>query len=105
MANYRQGDVLVFQLRKPKKGPITAYGFKPKADNIIIEGEITGHKHEVVNGKLYEKDGKIVVEAEKGCILKHPDHNPIALPAGVFEIKIQEEYDDTKPGMRNKVKD
>ncbi len=105
MLNYRQGDVLIFQVKVPKKKHVTDYGFKSKGDNIIIEGEITGHKHEVTNGKLYEKDGKIVVEAQKGCILKHPEHNPIPLPQGVFEIKIQEEYDDSKPEMKNKVKD
>ena len=88
--NYRQGDVLIFQIKKPRNKKVTDFGFKPKGDNIIIEGEITGHLHEVTNGKLYEKEGKLIVEAGKGCVLIHPEHASIPLPQGVYEIKIQE---------------
>jgi len=103
--NYRQGDVLIFQIKKPRNKKVTDFGFKPKGDNVIIEGEITGHLHEVTNGKLYEKEGKLIVEAGKGCVLIHPEHASIPLPQGVYEIKIQEEYNDANPNMKNKVKD
>ena len=58
--NYRQGDVLIMTM-KGKKIPVT---FKRKADNIVIEGEISGHKHEIENGRLYEKDDKIIIEVD-----------------------------------------
>ena len=103
--NYRQGDVIICSIKKPKNKKITDYGFKPKGDNVIIEGEITGHFHKCENGKLYEKNGKIIVEAQKGCVLVHPEHDKIPLPAGTYEIKIQEEYDDSNPSMKSKVKD
>ena len=102
MINYRQGDVIILGVKKPRK-KLYDYGYKDKGDNIIIEGEVTGHMHEVINGKLYEKDGNIIVEADKGCVLKHPEHNPIPLPQGYYEIKIQEEYDEEKHST--KVKD
>jgi hypothetical protein len=103
--NFRQGDVLIFQIKKPRNKRVTDYGFKLKGDNVVMEGEITGHLHEVTNGKLYEKEDKLIVEAGKGCMLTHPEHAPIPLPQGVYEIKIQEEYDDSNPTMKNKVKD
>ena len=104
--NYRQGDVLIFSLQaKYARGmkSIIAEGFKFKDTNVIIEGEISGHKHEVENGKLYEKDNKIIIEAQADCVIKHPEHAPIKLPQGIYEIDIQEEYDEVKHA--SKVKD
>ena len=102
MSNYRQGEVLIFGLEKGKK-KAAELGFKPKADNVIIEGEISGHKHAVESGKLYEKDGKIVLEAQKGCVLTHPEHASINIPEGTYEIEIQVEYDEKE--HKAKVKD
>lgn len=101
--NVRQGDVLVFEVKRKTKKSLYALGYKDKGDNIIIEGEISGHMHEVFNGKLYEKDGKIILEAQAGCTLKHPEHDAIRMPMGVYEIEIQEEYDEVKHSA--KVKD
>lgn len=106
LKNYRQGDVLILGesrlvgLREDWKKRA-----KPKSDNVIIEGEKTGHKHEVINGKLYQHPDKkdvMILEAGEGCIVKHPEHKEIAMPKGVYEIKIQREYDD---GKARKVKD
>lgn len=97
--NYRQGDVLMFGL--PKLELQTRYGkdwrnkLKAKADNIIIEGETTGHMHEVINGKLYESPTNkdvMILEAQKGCKVIHPEHGPIDMPEGTYEIDIQREY-------------
>jgi len=104
--NYRQGDVLIFSLQdKYKRGikSIIAEGYTLRDNNVIIEGEISGHKHEVENGKLYEKNGKLIIEALQDCIVKHPEHAPIKLPQGTYEIDIQEEYDEEKHS--SKVKD
>jgi len=100
MRAYRQGDVLIFAM--PRKAEVPTE-YKEKGDNVVIEGEITGHKHAVENGRLYEKDDKIIIEAFNGCVLKHEEHNPIRLPRGLYEIKIQEEYDEHKHS--SKVKD
>jgi len=103
--NYRQGDVLVFQITKPSKKKVSDYGFKHKPSGIVIEGEITGHLHAVINGKLFEKGDKLIVQADKGCLLTHPEHDNIPLPKGTYEVKIQEEYDDSNSTMKSKVKD
>ena len=102
--NIRQGDVILFGIGKKRTREIYAEGYKDKGDNIIIEGELTGHFHKITsNGKLYEKDGKIILEAKEGCILEHPEHKHINIPQGTYEIEIQEEYDEVKHSA--KVKD
>lgn len=96
--NYRQGEVLIFGQGKKEAKILKsrAKHFKPVKDNVIIEGEISGHKHEVKNGRLYEspdKKGKMILEAGEGCVVIHPEHKPIPVPKGVYEIDIQREYD------------
>jgi hypothetical protein len=98
--NYRQGDVLLFGVDKSKYSRRYSKGwqkkFRLKKNGVIIEGEVTGHFHEVQNGKLYEdpknKD-KMILEAESGCVVVHPEHGPIKMPKGIYEIDIQREYD------------
>lgn len=107
--NYRQGEVLIFGVSKDRVKPRYARDrlkkLKLVKDNVIIEGEISGHKHEVKNGRLYEspdKSGKMILEAGEGCIVVHPEHKPISVPKGIYEIDIQREYDGKDSG---KVKD
>jgi hypothetical protein len=96
--NYRQGEVLIFGrgIKEVNVLKNRVKRFKPVKDNVIIEGEISGHKHEVKNGRLYEspdKKGKMILEAGEGCVVIHPEHKPISVPKGVYEIDIQREYD------------
>ena len=109
--NYRQGEVLIFGKSKDEVKARYAKGWqkkhKPVKDNVIIEGEISGHKHEVTNGRLYEspdKKGVMVLEAGEGCVVTHPEHKPINVPKGVYEIDIQREFTGGKEESR-KVKD
>jgi hypothetical protein len=100
LKNYRQGDIIILGITE------IPYSYsKPilLATNVIREGEISGHKHEVKNGKLYEMSGKIYIEADRGCQVIHPEHKPIHLPKGKYEINIQREYDEAKDSK--KVKD
>ncbi len=107
--NFRQGEVLIFGVPKDKMKHKYAKGWqkntKPVKDNVIIEGEISGHKHEVINGRLYDhpdKKGVMVLEAGEGCKVIHPEHKEIPVPKGVYEIEIQREYNGKDS---NKVKD
>jgi hypothetical protein len=104
--NFRQGEVLIFGEDSLRDIPAD---WKKRAklvkDNVIIEGEITGHKHEVINGKLYDHPDKkdvMILEAEDGCIIKHPEHKDVPMPKGVYEINIQRELAE---GEARKVKD
>ena len=91
--NYRQGDIIILGVEG-----MPYYYSKPTllSTNVIREGEISGHKHELKGGKLYEAGGKMFIEADKGCHVVHPEHKPIHLPKGKYEIKIQREYDEAR---------
>lgn len=102
---YRQGEVAI--LRGIGQGTATLpAGCMPVPDNVIIEGEQSGHKHEVKNGKLYYKgegdDKKMFLQAQDNCEVIHPEHKPIKVPKGLYEIRIQKEL---KEGEAKKVKD
>lgn len=102
---YRQGEVGIIVAPKGAKIP---QGFSEVPDNVIIEGEISGHKHEVKNGKLLEKkdsatgETKMILQAFDNCEVVHPEHKPIKVPKGLYEIRIQKEF---KEGEAKKVKD
>lgn len=107
--NFRQGEVLIFGVPKDRIKNQFQKGWqkkaKPRADNVIIEGEMSGHKHEVINGRMYEspdKKGIMILEAGENCTVIHPEHKPIPVPKGIYEIEIQREYNGKDS---NKVKD
>ena len=85
----RQGDILFVKIEKiPER-------MKVKQDNIIAEGEATGHKHLLVDGLLYqdERDRLFVnVEHEIATII-HNEHKPVTLPKGNYKVVRQREYE------------
>jgi len=109
--NYRQGEILILTRDEDRQKIEFPDKWKKHAKRIpsgvIAEGEISGHKHEVTNGRLYdhpEKKGVMILEAGEGCVVTHPEHKPINVPKGVFEINIQREFTGGKEQSR-KVKD
>ena len=97
---YQQGDVLL----KKYNGMITG---KKLHHLILAEGEVTGHKHEVIKGEaeLIEsnKNWYLKVLSEE-AIVTHQEHKPITIPKGVYEVSIVEEYDHFEEEAR-KVRD
>lgn len=84
----RQGDILFVKIDKIK-GDLTK-----KSDNIIAEGEATGHKHTLINGVLYlDEKGNIFakVESDEATVV-HEEHKQITLPTGDYRIIKQREY-------------
>lgn len=106
-AHARQGEVLFFYPEKKYTRDVIRK-CKNIPNNVIIEGELAGHKHEVINGKLYEhptdKD-LMILEAEEGCKVIHPEHGPVPFPKGQYEIKIQREFSPADKEQSRKVKD
>ena len=82
MKNYRQGEVLILGMSNYYAGQQ-----RELPSNVIIEGEITGHKHEVEQGKLYEANGEIVLVAQAGCVIKHPEHKREYAETGNKKVK------------------
>jgi len=90
----RQGDVMLIPVEKiPAK-------LKKSKDNILAHGEATGHAHVLYEGTVYVgEDGKMFVKSGAQTVLKHQtregviaDHQPLEIPAGEWEVRIEEEY-------------
>jgi hypothetical protein len=68
---------------------------------ILAEGEVTGHKHQIVNGQatLYrtylgsEQGGALFLKViSETATLSHEEHKAIQIPQGTWMIRIQREY-------------
>jgi hypothetical protein len=70
-----------------------------KDSNVLAYGEVTGHMHEIDAApqffQRYEMDGKkfLVVSAEGGISIKHAEHGTGVIPPGVWEERIDREFD------------
>ncbi len=110
--NYRQGEVLILDKKTAKKrfdidlDNVDLKNMPVVPDNIIREGEQSGHKHEVEGGQLHmfgeNKDQGMVLNSKTGASVSHPEHNTVKVPPGKHAIVIQKEYDEKKD---KKVKD
>ena len=91
----RQGDVLI-ELSKVPEG-------SKKLDHLILaHGEVTGHKHQVVEGEadLYESEGVLYLSVKsETAVIGHEEHKAQTLPQGDYKIMIQKEYEPG--GWRN----
>jgi hypothetical protein len=84
---YRHGEILISKAAKVCGDQLNHL--------VLAEGEVTNHKHEIVNGdaKLYEQDGVMYLSIKSDTAdLVHPDHKTIELPKGDYKIEIQREY-------------
>ena len=85
---FRQGDVLLLSTNK--------IGGIKLSHLIVVEGEVTGHKHQVTEGQaeLYEKDGILFLKVlSEVAMLTHEEHQPIQIPQGSWMVRIQREYE------------
>jgi len=117
--HYRHGDILLIKIDELPKN----IKFKTKKDKVILKGEVTGHAHRlkgntkilevaerIANNPIGVWDGQMLVantvpvEPKSQVIgyavvkepteLIHEEHNTITIPAGIYEIKHQREYDE-----------
>jgi hypothetical protein len=120
---YRQGELLFVPLSQTD---LETLGFDPEdrknlswnklSDNVIREGEATGHKHEVIEqtpgmatmlapsrqflpglpnmDRIGAEDRMLTVKQPVEVV--HPEHRPVSLPVGIYLIIIQREYDEVK---------
>jgi hypothetical protein len=106
---FQQGDVLL----KPIK--TLPGGLTPIKNNVLQEGETTGHKHQfpvsaavnlfempvVTKGPgtslqtITPNGDKFLVVMEPAQLL-HEEHNPITVPPGTYQVDIVREWDYNK---------
>jgi len=91
---YRQGEILLEKIDNA-----TAYVLEKLNTKIIREGELTGHKHEIIGDAELWKiryTNNMILTADKDIKIIHPEHKTLDLPKGVYRIRIQREYDEIR---------
>ncbi|KAF3890554.1 MULTISPECIES: hypothetical protein [Nostocales] len=86
----RQGDVLLIPTKQQQSTG------KKLPHLTLAEGEVTGHKHRITDGsaQLYEEDGTLYLQVlSETALLSHEEHKEIAIPRGVWMVRIQREYE------------
>jgi hypothetical protein len=92
ITSYRQGDVLLVKVDS-KDLVLSNELISP----ILSEGEVTGHKHEIINGTVHNRQWNSLdryVKSDGGTVLTHPEHGHIKINKGIWEVRIQREYDE-----------
>ncbi len=90
----RQGDVLLIPVGQLPAGAERL----PDRIGIRIEGERTGHAHQLVGHVAVADDGREFVRG--GNVLTHPEHEAIATAPTWYEVRLQREY--TPTGLRGR---
>jgi hypothetical protein len=88
----QQGDVCLKRLNSLPLGKTKVIS---KNKIVLAEGETTGHFHGLIekDSELLEIDGVRILNLKKKSTLKHQEHKPITLDAGIWQIGIVNEYD------------
>lgn len=88
----QQGDVCLKKLNILPSGKIKVIS---KNKIVLAEGETTGHFHGLMekDSELLEIDGVRILNLKKKSTLKHQEHKPITLDAGIWQVGIVNEYD------------
>ena len=89
MQPLRQGDVILIPQAEAVSGD--------KLPHLTLaEGEVTGHRHRISEGEaeLFERNGTLYLKVlSPTALLTHEEHNPIAIPQGNWQVRIQREYE------------
>lgn len=93
---WRQGDIYFVKLGSEP----TLEEAKPIKTGVIARGEETGHMHRVspsslVDGALLTMLGPSMYlrSPEAGATIVHEEHGTIQLPAGIYAVVNQQEFD------------
>ena len=91
--SYRQGEVLLIK-------ETSEIEFGSELSTVLAEGEATGHKHEIIDGQVFERkywggENKFVV-SNGNTTLIHPEHGPVKIDKGVWRVRIQREYSESQ---------
>lgn len=92
----RQGDVLILATdRLPaQRQPVARDG---QSRVVLALGEATGHAHAIADAgvelfETAEAADRWLRVGQTGAILAHEEHAPIAIPPGVYLVRIQRQF-------------
>ena len=100
-AQYRQGDVLLIQVRMHPRSRRQLRPVPRSEDRVVLAyGEATGHAHVIDSPRaelLESRDGRTYLGLYEVSALTHEEHGPIRLDPGLYRVVRQREY---APGRR-----
>ena len=85
----QQGDVILEKVNDVE-------GVKIKHNGVLMEGEVTGHAHRIVDiagVEFYNKDGLLYLKTNKPIDVVHEEHGTITVDPGIYKIRKVREYD------------
>ena len=130
MKKYQQGDVVLISIDKEEFEKSLDNGSYEKCLNgaklikgrhELAYGEETGHCHAIYFDELLDEAGVTVYRSQNrwrrtevdgavgvivecdDAVIKHEEHNPVALPKGYYIQRIVKEYDPLSGLVRNVV--
>lgn len=92
MRIYRQGDVLIVQV---KSIPAQAIASVSDEDIILAHGEVTGHAHrikDITKAKLWSAGAERFLQTMEVVALMHEEHSTVQIKPGNYRVVIQTEY-------------
>ena len=105
----RQGDILFISVADAE--PLMG-GSSPRADNVLAQGEATGHSHRLVGSAGWwpemrtRANGEILVRGGEGMRVVHEEHGDITLPADTWIlVRRQREYDPVAVERQRRARD
>lgn len=90
---FRQGDVMLVRVNAL---PENAQKTKPGQRGVVLaEGEVTGHAHTMSadTTTMYTALQREWVVVETDTDLTHEEHDALTIPAGIWRVVHQREYD------------
>lgn len=109
MKTIRQGDVALLMVAALPKGCVEVPNDNGRI--VLAYGEVTGHAHAIADhrpqlraaeiaeaviarAKLWQApSGERFLEVKEQVTLRHEEHEPHILPAGVYHLPVQMEYE------------
>jgi hypothetical protein len=101
-----QGDVIFIRIESlPASAKKITDPNDFKKALVLAEGEVTGHFHKIQNedalnideddtvGLYTFEDGKLVIVNDEAISVTHQEHDTVAVPPGMWEVRIAKEYD------------
>lgn len=74
---------------------------------VLAYGEVTGHAHQLMDTtafERYEMDGKTyLIVNDKGVSITHEEHGLGKIEPGLYEVRIDREYDYMADMARNSI--
>lgn len=102
----RQGDILFIQVEKKPDD------YQLNNSLVIAEGEVSGHKHQVISGsaQFYRSDKSVLewsydsqvigyLEVKNSAIIGHDEHLPVLLTKGIFAVIKQRNFNPFEKGI------